>query len=87
MVSTSLPWNPTSVYLVASTLTKGAPESFARRRATSVLPTPVGPIIKMFFGMTSSLRLLSSCMRRQRLRMAMAMARFASAWPTMCLFR
>ena len=32
----------------------GAPASFASRRAISVLPTPVGPIIRMFFGSTSS---------------------------------
>ena len=36
---------------------KGAPASFASRRAISVLPTPVGPIIRMFFGITSSRRL------------------------------
>jgi hypothetical protein len=40
--------------LVASTLMNGAPASLARRRAISVLPTPVGPIIRMFFGSTSS---------------------------------
>ena len=152
MVSTSFPWNPTSVYLVASTLMKGAPANFAKRRAISVciwveqamrhtgrervfagrnntlrqsvrchtiwepspvgalgrgqvarghvspfhsraniskrtLPTPVGPIIRMFLGVTSSLSGLSSCMRRQRLRMAMAMARLASCCPTMWLLR
>ena len=32
----------------------GAPASLASRRAISVLPTPVGPIIRMFFGSTSS---------------------------------
>jgi hypothetical protein len=31
----------------------GASASFARRRAISVLPTPVGPIIRMFFGVIS----------------------------------
>ena len=36
---------------------KGALASFASRRAISVLPTPVGPIIRMFFGSTSSRRL------------------------------
>ena len=36
---------------------KGAPASFASRRAISVLPTPVGPIIRMFFGSTSSRKL------------------------------
>mmetsp|Transcript_58459 Transcript_58459/g.139075 ORF Transcript_58459/g.139075 Transcript_58459/m.139075 type:complete len:357 (+) Transcript_58459:611-1681(+) len=87
IVSTSFPWKPTSVYLVASTLTNGAPASLARRRATSVLPTPVGPIIRMFLGMTSSLSGDSSFMRRHRLRIAMAMARLASCCPTMCLLR
>ena len=32
----------------------GASASLARRRAISVLPTPVGPIIRMFFGMISA---------------------------------
>ena len=32
---------------------KGASANFARRRAISVLPTPVGPIIKMFLGVIS----------------------------------
>jgi hypothetical protein len=46
-------------------------------------PTPVGPIIRMFFGSTSSRRPPSSCNRRQRLRSAIETARLASAWPTM----
>mmetsp|Transcript_23029 Transcript_23029/g.48273 ORF Transcript_23029/g.48273 Transcript_23029/m.48273 type:complete len:235 (+) Transcript_23029:737-1441(+) len=87
MVSTSLPWKPTSVYLVASTLMKGAPASLASRRATSVLPTPVGPIMRMFLGMTSSRRGCCSLIRRQRLRIAIAIARLASCCPTMCLLR
>src|SRR5262245_51717232 len=62
---------------------KGAPASFARRREISVLPTPVGPIIRMFFGKTSSRSAPSSCRRRQRLRSAIDTARLASAWPTM----
>src|SRR5258708_5526431 len=62
---------------------KGAPASRARRREISVLPTPVGPIIRMFFGSTSSRSLSSSCSRRQRLRSAIATARLASPWPTM----
>src|SRR3954471_3169588 len=61
----------------------GAPASLARRREISVLPTPVGPIIKMFLGITSSRSFSSSCSRRQRLRSAMATARLASAWPMM----
>ena len=40
--------------LVASTLTNGASASFASRRLISVLPQPVGPIIRMFLGVTSS---------------------------------
>lgn len=36
------------------TLTKGASAIFANRRAISVLPQPVGPIIKMFLGTMSS---------------------------------
>src|SRR3954449_2611186 len=61
----------------------GAPASFASRLAISVLPTPVGPIISMFLGRTSSRNPPSSCCRRQRLRSAMETARLASAWPTM----
>src|SRR4051812_40119202 len=61
----------------------GAPASLARRREISVLPTPVGPIIKMFLGITSSRSFSSSCSRRQRLRKAIATARLASFWPMM----
>ena len=42
---------------VASTFTNGALASFAKRRAISVLPTPVGPIIKIF---TAKLPLLDN---------------------------
>src|SRR5262245_43952374 len=62
---------------------KGAPASRARRREISVLPTPVGPIIRMFLGKTSSRSFSSSFSRRHRLRRAMATARLASAWPMM----
>ena len=51
--STSLPTYPTSVNLVASTLTKGASANFDNLLEISVLPTPVGPIIRIFFGNTS----------------------------------
>ena len=56
--------------------------SFASRRAISVLPTPVGPIIRMFFGATSSASSAGSFWRRRRLRSAIATARLAFAWPT-----
>mmetsp|Transcript_11206 Transcript_11206/g.14922 ORF Transcript_11206/g.14922 Transcript_11206/m.14922 type:complete len:221 (-) Transcript_11206:77-739(-) len=85
MVSTSRPWNPTSVNRVASTFTNGASVSFAKRRAISVLPHPVGPIIKIFFGEISSCMSSSTWWRRQRLRSAIATARFASGWPTINL--
>src|SRR5262249_51130980 len=81
--STSRPTYPTSVNLVASTLMNGAPASLARRREISVLPTPVGPIIRMFFGSTSSRSFSSSCNRRHRLRSATATARLASTCPMM----
>src|SRR5689334_18200643 len=55
--------------------------SRASRRAISVLPTPVGPIIRMFFGVTSSAMSGASRCRRTRLRSAMATARLALAWP------
>ncbi len=37
-------------------MTKGASASLASRRAISVLPHPVGPIMRMFFGTISSCR-------------------------------
>mmetsp|Transcript_772 Transcript_772/g.1120 ORF Transcript_772/g.1120 Transcript_772/m.1120 type:complete len:280 (+) Transcript_772:808-1647(+) len=83
--STSRPWNPTSVNFVASTLIKGALASLASLLAISVLPHPVGPIIRMFFGTTSG-RSSGSIFRRLYLFLrAMATARFASGCPTMCL--
>ena len=85
MDSTSRPTYPTSVNLVASILMNGAPARRARRRAISVFPTPVGPIIRMFFGVISARISSPTCIRRQRLRSAIATARFASACPTMCL--
>src|ERR1700712_2444042 len=62
---------------------KGASASLASRRAISVLPTPVGPIIRMFFGVISPRIGSSTCWRRQRLRSAIATARLAALWPTM----
>ena len=53
----------------------------ASRRAISVFPTPVGPIIRMFLGATSSASSAGSFCRRTRFRRAMATARFACAWP------
>src|ERR1700746_2809487 len=64
----------------------GASARRARRRAISVLPTPVGPIIRMFFGAISLRSGSATCWRRQRLRSATATARLARCWPTMCLF-
>ena len=61
---------------------KGELASLARRRAISVLPTPVGPIMMMFLGMTSSANSGVSFWRRMRLRRAMATARLAWFWPT-----
>src|SRR4029079_4501708 len=85
IVSTSRPTYPTSVNFVASTLMNGASASRARRRAISVLPTPVGPIIRMFFGVISWRSGSATCWRRQRFRIAIATARFARSCPTMCL--
>src|SRR5881398_164602 len=59
--------------------------SRASRRAISVLPTPVGPIMRMFFGVISVRSGSGTCARRQRLRSAIATARLASACPTMYL--
>jgi hypothetical protein len=53
----------------ASTLTKGAAASLASRRAISVFPTPVGPIMMMLLGTIS----------------AMATAFLAASCPTMYL--
>src|SRR3979490_3460385 len=64
---------------------KGASASRARRRAISVFPTPVGPIMRMFLGVISCRRGSAPCWRRQRFLRAIATARFARVWPTMCL--
>src|SRR5262245_59967296 len=64
---------------------KGASASLDSRRAISVLPTPVGPIMRMFFGVISWRSGSATCCRRQRLRSAMATARLARSCPTMCL--
>src|SRR5262249_22615350 len=71
----------TSVNLEASTLRKGASARRASPRAISVLPTPVGPIIRMFFGRISRPLSGESCWRRQRFRSATATARLARFWP------
>ena len=56
----------------------------AMRRLISVLPTPVGPIIRIFLGIMSAWSPLSViCRRRQRFRREMATAFLASVWPTM----
>src|SRR5512139_510710 len=81
--STSRPTYPTSVNLDASTLRKGAWASFARRRAISVFPTPVGPAMMMFFGAISSRSSGATRMRRHRFRRAIATALLAAACPTM----
>ena len=73
------PTYPISVNLVASTLRKGASASLASRRAISVLPTPVGPIINILLGVISLRRSARTCSRRQRLRSAMATARLAAS--------
>jgi len=70
------------VYFDASTFRNGECASRASRRAISVLPTPVGPIIRMFFGATSSAISGGSFWRRIRFLSAIATARFARAWPT-----
>jgi hypothetical protein len=57
---------------------KGELSSLASRRAISVLPTPVGPIMMMFFGEISSARSPTTFWRRHRFRRAMATARLAS---------
>ena len=67
--------------LEASTLTNGACARRARRRASSVFPTPVGPMRMMFAGWISSRMSSSTRQRRQRLRSAMATAFLAFAWP------
>ena len=75
--STSRPTYPTSVNLVASTLMKGASAKRASLLAISVLPTPVGPIMRIFLGEISCISSGDSCCRRHRLRRAIATARFA----------
>mmetsp|Transcript_7751 Transcript_7751/g.11697 ORF Transcript_7751/g.11697 Transcript_7751/m.11697 type:complete len:218 (-) Transcript_7751:294-947(-) len=75
--STSFPWNPTSVNFVASTLMNGDLVILAILRATSVLPQPVGPIIRMFFGMTSLLSSSESLCLLHLFLIAIATALFA----------
>ena len=77
--STSRPTYPTSVNLVASTLIKGASASFANLRAISVFPTPVGPIIRIFFGRISSLRAPLTCCLRHLFLSAIATAFLAES--------
>ena len=83
--STSRPTYPTSVNFVASTLTKGASISFASLLAISVLPTPVGPIIRMFLGETSSFISSESRLLLYRFLRAIATYFLASSWPMMYL--
>src|SRR4029434_58626 len=64
---------------------KGDCASLARRRAISVLPTPVGPIIRMFFGATSSASSFGNFWRRRRVLSSIATARFALCCHTTCL--
>src|SRR5687767_11633908 len=63
----------------------GAPAKLASRRAISVLPTPVGPIIRIFLGITSSRNSSGNFERRKRLRSATATALLAALWPMMYL--
>ena len=62
---------------------KFAPGQSSATAEEAVLPTPVGPIIRMFFGVISSRSGSGTRCRRHRLRSATATARFASACPTM----
>ena len=79
--STSLPTYPTSVNLVASTFTKGASASLDNLLEISVFPTPVGPIIRIFLGSTSSfISPLRACLLHLFLS-AMATARLALFCP------
>ncbi len=83
--STSRPTYPTSVNLVASIFINGALASLAKRRAISVFPTPVGPIIKIFFGVISFRKSSLTCIRRQRFLKAIATDFLASFCPMICL--
>src|SRR5260221_12839913 len=64
---------------------KGAMARWVWPRAISGLPTPVGPIMRMFLGVISPRSGSGTCARRQRLRSAIATARLASSCPTMFL--
>ena len=85
MDSTSRPTYPISVNFEASTLMKGAPASRDSRRAISVFPTPVGPIMMILLGRISSRRSGSTFCLLHRFRSAIATAFFASSCPTMYL--
>ena len=77
MDSTSRPTYPTSVNFDASTFTNGALASRESLLAISVFPTPVGPIIMIFFGRTSSFSSGESLCLRHLFLMAIATAFFA----------
>ena len=80
--STSRPTYPTSVNLVASTFTNGASANLESLLEISVLPTPVGPIIKIFFGRTSSFISSSNACRLHLFLKAIATALLALFCPT-----
>src|SRR5512135_793989 len=84
--STSRPTYPTSVNFDASTFMNGALASFDSLLAISVLPTPVGPIMMMFLGRTSSLRSGASLCLRHLFLNAIATAFFALSCPIINLF-
>ena len=83
--STSLPTYPTSVNLDASILINGAFDNLASLLAISVLPTPVGPIIRIFFGDISSFKKDETFCLLHLFLKAIETAFFASDWPIIYL--
>ncbi len=81
MLLTSWPTYPTSVNLVASTRKNGAFVNLASRRAIYVFPDPVGPEIRIFFGVTYFFIISGKFFLLQRFLIAIATAFFALCWP------
>eukprot|EP00624_Nannochloropsis_granulata_P006118 evm.model.NODE_4438_length_26530_cov_22.454391.1 len=65
----------------------GASAKVLNLRAISVFPVPVGPFINIFDGVTSARISSGNWFRRQRIRIAMAVAFFASLCDTIYLSR
>jgi hypothetical protein len=69
--------------LVASTLTNGRLRERASRRAISVFPTPVGPIMMMFFGVDLVAQLAATLLPAPAVAERDGDRALGARWPTM----